>query len=123
MYQRGMITKDGERREDCGSEEATQLPDHVIAERRCQNAAEEKSMHIRQRREGQGRGRRTKKDKRRRETREVSLEASRSCRRTRLSRENPHCGRKTSTIPEAAGGGKAVYICIQLPNKHNRTHR
>ena len=45
--------KDGERREDFGSEEVTQLPDHVIAERRCQNAAEEeKSMHIRQRREG-----------------------------------------------------------------------
>lgn len=44
--------KDGERREDFGSEEVTQLPDHVIAERRCQNAAEEeKSMHIRQRRE------------------------------------------------------------------------
>lgn len=39
-----------EKREDCGSEEVTQLPDYVIAER-CQNAAEEKSMHIRQRRE------------------------------------------------------------------------
>lgn len=45
--------KDSERekREYCGSEEVTQLPDYVIAER-CQNAAEEeKSMHIRQRRE------------------------------------------------------------------------
>lgn len=31
--------KGGERREDFGSGEATQLPDHVIAERRCQNAA------------------------------------------------------------------------------------
>lgn len=119
---KGMITKDGERREDCGSEEVTQLPDHVIAERRCQNAAEEKSMHIRQRREGQGRGRRTKKDKRRRETREVSLEASGSCRRSRPSREDPRCGRKTSTIPEAAAGGKAVHICIRLPHKHNHAH-
>lgn len=46
------IVKDGERRENFGSEEVTRLPDHVIAERRCQNAAEEeKSMHIRQRRE------------------------------------------------------------------------
>lgn len=42
--------KESEKREDFGSEEVTQLPDHVIAER-CQNAAEEKSMHIRQRRE------------------------------------------------------------------------
>lgn len=45
----------------------TQLPDHVIAERRCQNAAEEeKSMHIRQRREDEeeeGEAKRTKKDK------------------------------------------------------------
>lgn len=29
----------------------TRLPDHVIAERRCQNAAEDKSMHVRQRTE------------------------------------------------------------------------
>lgn len=57
----------------------TQLPDHVIAERRCQNAAEEEeSMHIRQRREDGEVGGKTKKDKRRREKREVSLEASRS---------------------------------------------
>lgn len=34
-----------------GSEEVTRLPDHVIAERRCQNAAEDKSMHVRQRTE------------------------------------------------------------------------
>lgn len=40
----------------------TQLPDHVIAERRCQNAAEEeKSMHIRQRREDEEEAGRTKK--------------------------------------------------------------
>lgn len=53
----------------------TQLPDHVIAERRCQNAAEEeKSMHIRQRTEDEDK----KKDKRRWETREVSLKACRS---------------------------------------------
>lgn len=40
------------KKEKFGSEEATRLPDHVKAERRCQNAAEgEKSMHIRQRRE------------------------------------------------------------------------
>lgn len=52
MDKGGERQKEGERREDCGSEEVTQLPDHVIAERRCQNAAEEeKSMHIRQRRE------------------------------------------------------------------------
>lgn len=67
-----------ERREDLGSE-TTQLPDHVIAERRCQNAAEEeKSMHIRQRREDEEKAEGQKKEKRRRETREVSLEASRS---------------------------------------------
>lgn len=70
--------REGERREDCGSEEATQLPDHVIAERRCQNAAEEKSMHIRQRREDEGEEEGEKRTKRRRETREVSREASRS---------------------------------------------
>lgn len=52
MDKGGERQKEGERREDFGSEEVTQLPDHVIAERRCQNAAEEeKSMHIRQRRE------------------------------------------------------------------------
>lgn len=71
--------REGERREDCGSEEVTQLPDHVIAERRCQNAAEEeKSMHIRHSREDEEEAERQKKDKRRREKREVSLEASRS---------------------------------------------
>lgn len=71
--------REGERRGDCGSEEVTQLPDHVIAERRCQNAAEEKSMHIRQRKKRtRKRAEGQKKDKRRRETREVSLEAGRS---------------------------------------------
>lgn len=69
---------EGERREDLGSE-MTQLPDHVIAERRCQNAAEEeRSMHIRQRREDKEKAEGQKKEKRRQETREVSLEASRS---------------------------------------------
>lgn len=44
--------RNGEKREDFGSDEVTQLPDHVIADRRCQNAAEEeRSMHVRQRRE------------------------------------------------------------------------
>lgn len=80
----------GERREDFGSEEVTQLPDHVIAERRCQNAAEEeKSMHVRQRGEDEEEAEGRKKDKRRRETKEVSLEASRSYWRARLSRANP----------------------------------
>ena len=43
---------ENERKEACGPGGATQLPDHVIAERRCQNAAEDKNMHIRQREEG-----------------------------------------------------------------------
>lgn len=47
-----------------GPEEATSLPDHVIAEIRCQNAAEEeKSMHIRQRREDKGEAERQKRTK------------------------------------------------------------
>lgn len=47
----------------CGSEEVTRLPDHVIADRRCQNAAEEEeSMHGRQRREKE-RERTRQKDK------------------------------------------------------------
>lgn len=51
----------GERREEFGPEEVTQLPDHMIAERRCQNAAEEeKSMHIRQRTEDEEDKKRTK---------------------------------------------------------------
>jgi len=47
-----------ERREDFGSEEVTQLPDHVIAERGGQSAAEEekKSMHIGQRRGDEAEG-------------------------------------------------------------------
>lgn len=36
-----MKDKERERGEDFGSPEVTQLPDHVIAERRSQNAAEE----------------------------------------------------------------------------------
>ncbi|TNN73205.1 hypothetical protein EYF80_016536 [Liparis tanakae] len=56
-----------ERREDFGSEEVTQLPDHVIAERRGQNAAEEeKSMHIGQRRGDEDEAEGQQKDKRRR---------------------------------------------------------
>lgn len=58
----GKRQTEGETREVFGSEEVTQLPDHVIAERRCQNAAEEeKSMHIRQRREDEEEAGRTKK--------------------------------------------------------------
>lgn len=64
MDEDGERQKEGERREDFGSEEVTQLPDHVIAERRCQNAAEEeKSMHIRQRREDEEETERQKRTK------------------------------------------------------------
>ncbi|KAK5904466.1 hypothetical protein CesoFtcFv8_006026 [Champsocephalus esox] len=81
MDKDGKRQKECERREDFGSGEVTQLPDHVIAERRGQNAAEEESMHIRQRKRTRKRRKGRKKDKRRQETREVSLKASRSCRR------------------------------------------
>lgn len=52
--------------EEFGSEEATQLPDHVIAERGCQrNAAEEEeSMHIRQKREDEDGGEKRRKKER-----------------------------------------------------------
>lgn len=65
--------------EEFGSEEATQLPDHVIAERGCQrNAAEEEeSMHIRQRREDEDGGEKKEEKRKGRRQREVSLETSR----------------------------------------------
>ena len=96
MDKDGKRQKECERREDFGSGEVTQLPDHVIAERRGQNAAEEESMHIRQRKRTRKRRKGRKKDKRRQETREVSLKASRSYRRA----EHRIVVKKTTTKKE-----------------------
>lgn len=51
----------------------TQLPDHVIAER-CQNAAEKRSMHIRQKEEERNKGYKDNRVKEG-ENQEVSSEA------------------------------------------------
>lgn len=113
MDKDGKRQKECERREDFGSGEVTQLPDHVIAERRGQNAAEEESMHIRQRKRTRKRRKGRKKDKRRQETREVSLKASRSCRRAEhriVEKKTKQKERSLPFISEAPGGKPSVSL-------------
>lgn len=105
----------------------TQLPDHMIAERRCQNAAEEKkSMHIGQRGEDEGRQKRTKgggKRRRKKEReREISLGQQRGAAEG-LGQAEQTCAGRLQVMKKKKKGEKKIILHPQDDRTSNPTNQ
>lgn len=113
---------DGERREDFGSQEVTQLPDHVIAERRGQSAAEEeeKSMHVRQRREDEEEDGRTAKGQKKAGDKRGQLRSRRELQKTSAKQSEPSETNKEGEKVRARDSGRTRHLSLECHrNKQN----